>query len=98
MHGVWKFFFCPGTLLDVYFVDLCNKKITIFGLNEIKDPIKMYLQDIFTVQANIAGIPAISIPKGNHTNNMPFGIQLMADLFEEEKLLACASYMMKELN
>ena len=71
---------------------------TAFGLNEIKDPIKMYLQDIFTVQANIAGIPAISIPKGNHTNNMPFGIQLMADLFEEEKLLACASYMMNELN
>jgi aspartyl-tRNA(Asn)/glutamyl-tRNA(Gln) amidotransferase subunit A len=71
---------------------------TAFGLNEIKDPIKMYLQDIFTVHANIAGIPAISIPKGHHTNNMPFGIQLMANKFEEEKLLACASYMMNELN
>ena len=71
---------------------------TAFGLNEIKDPLKMYLQDIFTVHANIAGIPAISIPLSNHTNNMPFGIQLMANKFEEEKLLACASYMMNELN
>ena len=71
---------------------------TAFGLNEIKDPIKMYLQDIFTVHANIAGNPAISIPLGNHTNNMPFGIQLMTNKFEEEKLLACASYMMNELN
>ena len=71
---------------------------TAFGLNEIKDPIKMYLQDIFTVHANIAGNPAISIPLGNHTNNMPFGIQLMTNKFEEKKLLACASYMMNELN
>jgi len=71
---------------------------TAFGLDEIKDPIKMYLQDIFTVHANIAGNPAISIPLGNHTNNMPCGIQLMTNKFEEEKLLACASYMMNELN
>ena len=71
---------------------------TAFGLNEIKDPIKMYLQDIFTVHANIAGIPAISIPTSKHTNNLPFGIQLMTNKFEEEKLLACASYMMNELN
>ena len=70
---------------------------TAFGLNEIKDPIKMYLQDIFTVHANLAGVPAISIPVAQHTNNMPFGIQLMANRFEEEKLLACASYMMNEL-
>ena len=71
---------------------------TAFGLNEIKDPIKMYLQDIFTVHANLAGVPAISIPVAQHTNNMPFGIQLMANRFEEEKLLACASYMMNELH
>ena len=71
---------------------------TAFGLNEIKDPIKMYLQDIFTVHANLAGVPAISIPIAQHTNNMPFGIQLMANRFEEEKLLACASYMMNELH
>ena len=71
---------------------------TAFGLNEIKDPIKMYLQDIFTVHANLSGVPEISIPVAQHTNNMPFGIQLMANRFEEEKLLACASYMMNELH
>ena len=71
---------------------------TAFGLNEIKDPIKMYLQDIFTVHANLTGVPAVSIPVAQHTNNMPFGIQLMANKFEEEKLLACASYMMNELH
>jgi aspartyl-tRNA(Asn)/glutamyl-tRNA(Gln) amidotransferase subunit A len=80
------------------FLLLPTAPTTAFGLNEIKDPIKMYLQDIFTVHANIAGIPAISIPLSHHTNNMPFGIQLMANKFEEEKLLACASYMMNELN
>ncbi len=67
---------------------------TAFELEGIKDPIEMYLQDIFTVHANIAGMPAISIPIGLHSNKMPFGIQLMADEFEETKLLACANFMM----
>jgi aspartyl-tRNA(Asn)/glutamyl-tRNA(Gln) amidotransferase subunit A len=57
------------------------------------DPIKMYLEDIYTVQANIAGIPAISIPAGVNENNMPFGLQLMAAPFEEELLLASARLM-----
>jgi aspartyl-tRNA(Asn)/glutamyl-tRNA(Gln) amidotransferase subunit A len=51
------------------------------------DPIEMYLEDIFTVQANLVGMPAISLPIGNTSNKMPFGLQLMADAFEEEKLL-----------
>ena len=55
------------------------------------DPIKMYLEDIYTVQANIAGIPAISIPAGVNENNMPFGLQLMAAPFNEELLLASAN-------
>lgn len=57
------------------------------------DPIKMYLEDIYTVQANIAGIPAISIPAGVNENNMPIGLQLMAAPFEEALLLASAKYM-----
>lgn len=67
---------------------------TAFDLEGIKDPIEMYLQDIFTVHANLAGMPAISIPLGVHSNKMPFGIQLMTDEFEEEKLLAFANYLM----
>jgi aspartyl-tRNA(Asn)/glutamyl-tRNA(Gln) amidotransferase subunit A len=61
-----------------------------FGKNSA-DPIKMYLEDIFTVQANIAGIPAISVPCGIHSNGLPMGLQLMAGYFEEEKLLNLAS-------
>lgn len=56
-----------------------------FGKNSA-DPIKMYLEDIFTVQAPIAGVPAISVPCGLHSNGLPMGIQLMAGYFEEAKL------------
>lgn len=55
------------------------------------DPVAMYLADIFTVQANMAGIPAISLPIGNHLNGLPLGIQLMADKFAEKKLLEFAA-------
>lgn len=58
------------------------------------DPIEMYLEDIFTVQANLVGMPAISIPIGKTSNNMPFGLQLMADAFEEEKLLDISKKIM----
>jgi aspartyl-tRNA(Asn)/glutamyl-tRNA(Gln) amidotransferase subunit A len=63
---------------------------TAFGHGEINDPVTMYLQDIFTVQANLAGVPALSMPTGIHTNGLPFGIQLMAKPFDDEVLLARA--------
>ncbi|MEY3968132.1 MAG: hypothetical protein RL137_1037 [Bacteroidota bacterium] len=59
---------------------------TAFEMNAVKDPIQMYLQDIFTVHANLTGNPAISIPFGVHSNGLPFGIQLMARDFEEDLL------------
>jgi aspartyl-tRNA(Asn)/glutamyl-tRNA(Gln) amidotransferase subunit A len=59
------------------------------------DPVAMYLEDIFTVQANLTGVPAISLPLGKHSNGMPFGVQLMANMFEEEKLLAFSNELMK---
>ncbi|MEQ8907789.1 MAG: Asp-tRNA(Asn)/Glu-tRNA(Gln) amidotransferase subunit GatA [Vicingaceae bacterium] len=58
------------------------------------DPIKMYLEDIFTVQANLAGLPAISLPLGKDKTGKPFGIQLMGDSFEEGKLLRFSQYLM----
>lgn len=58
------------------------------------NPIAMYLADLFTVQANLAGVPAITLPAGNNTQNLPVGFQLMTDSFEEEKLFA-ASYIIK---
>lgn len=60
-----------------------------FGKNSA-DPIKMYLEDIFTVQAPIAGIPAISVPCGKHSNGLPMGIQIMANYFEEAKMFDLA--------
>jgi len=61
-----------------------------FGKNSA-DPIKMYLEDIFTVQANIAGVPAISVPSGIHSNGMPMGIQIMANNFAEGHMMDIAS-------
>lgn len=56
---------------------------------KIKEPLEMYLADIFTVTANLAGIPAISIP-GGFDQGMPIGIQLLGPAFQEEILLKAA--------
>ncbi len=60
------------------------------------DPIEMYLEDIFTVQANLVGTPAISIPIGKTSNDMPFGLQLMADAFNEKALLEFSAVLMNK--
>lgn len=68
-----------------------------FDLNaQTNDQIKMYLEDIYTVQANLAGIPAISLPLGEKSDKMPFGIQLMANEFEEDKLLCFSKELMNK--
>lgn len=68
---------------------------TAFDLNrKIADPTVMYLEDIFTVQSNICGLPSVSLPLGKHSNGMPFGLQVMAPAFEEEKLLNFSHYVM----
>lgn len=63
-----------------------------FGIGKkSNDPILLYLEDIYTVQANLVGVPSISIPLGKNKEGMPFGLQLMANHFEEEKLLQFAN-------
>ncbi len=64
-----------------------------FGQNDL-DPVKMYLEDIFTVQANITGLPAISLPLGTHSNGLPFGVQLMGRKYDEMNLLAFSAKLM----
>jgi aspartyl-tRNA(Asn)/glutamyl-tRNA(Gln) amidotransferase subunit A len=59
---------------------------TAFEIGAVTDSIQMYLQDIFTVHANITGNPALSIPFDTHQNGMPYGVQVMADRFCENKL------------
>jgi aspartyl-tRNA(Asn)/glutamyl-tRNA(Gln) amidotransferase subunit A len=53
----------------------------------------MYLADIFTVQANVVGNPAVSIPNGVDKDGMPIGIQIMAPFFEEQKMLSFANHL-----
>lgn len=60
-----------------------------------EDPIAMYLADIYTVFANLTGIPGISIPLFKHSNGMPFGLQLMAKQFNELSLLQAADQLMR---
>lgn len=67
---------------------------TAFPLDEkMDDPLQMYLADIFTVQANVAGTPALSIPNGLDENGLPIGLQIMSRAFNEENLLAFSTYL-----
>jgi len=55
-----------------------------------EDPLQMYLSDIFTISVNLAGIPAISIPCGFTSNNLPIGLQIIGKHFDEESILKAA--------
>ena len=59
------------------------------------DPIKMYLNDIFTVPASLAGIPGISIPFGKSQNGLPLGIQLLSKHFDEQLIFNAGLYLEK---
>ena len=59
---------------------------TAFEFGSKKDPLEMYLSDIYTISVNLAGVPAISLPVGKDRNNMPIGLQLIAKHFDEQTL------------
>lgn len=59
------------------------------------DPVRSYLADIFTVQASLAGVPAISLPAGNNSKGLPLGLQLLAKRFAETELLNFSEYFVK---
>jgi len=64
---------------------------TAFKLGEkLDDPLKMYLSDVYTIAANLAGVPALSVPCGFDRQNLPIGLQIIAPAFEEAKLLRIA--------
>ena len=62
------------------------------------DPVSMYLNDIFTVPVNLAGLPAISIPSGRDKNNLPLGLQLIGKAFDEQNILNIAFSIEKQIN
>ncbi len=65
--------------------------IPAFRIGEkVSDPLQMYLTDIFTISVNLAGVPAISVPCGFTTGNLPIGLQLIGKHFDEESVLKVA--------
>lgn len=67
---------------------------TAFKLGEhTENPLEMYLADLFSVQANVVGVPAISVPCGKDRNGLPIGLQVIADDFEEPKLLNFSNFL-----
>jgi aspartyl-tRNA(Asn)/glutamyl-tRNA(Gln) amidotransferase subunit A len=67
---------------------------TAFGSGEkIDDPLAMYLSDIYTVSANLAGIPAISVPCGADSQGLPIGVQVLGPQFGEPAILEVADYL-----
>jgi len=63
---------------------------------KITDPLEMYLSDIYTIPANLVGIPGISIPCGFTTTGLPIGMQIMGNHFEEKKILKIAKLFENE--
>ena len=69
---------------------------TAFRLGEHSaDPVSMYYADLFSVQANVAGVPGISVPCGTDENGLPVGLQLLGDDFREAELLSGAEALMR---
>ena len=82
---------------DFDIIILPTSPTTAFKLGEkMDDPIAMYLADIYTVYANLTGIPGISLPLFTHTNGMPFGMQAMTSRFNELSLLQFSHLMMQQ--
>jgi aspartyl-tRNA(Asn)/glutamyl-tRNA(Gln) amidotransferase subunit A len=70
---------------------------TAFAFGEKKkDPIEMYLADIFTVFANLTGIPAVALPMYQHSNGMPFGLQILTNRNEEKKLISISDLLLNQ--
>jgi len=79
---------------DFDFVISPTSATTAFKLGEhASDPLAMYLSDLYTVQASVAGIPAIVIPDGQDKNGLPIGLQVMADDFKEQDLFSFSEYL-----
>jgi aspartyl-tRNA(Asn)/glutamyl-tRNA(Gln) amidotransferase subunit A len=85
-HAIEKEF--QNIFKEVDFVMTPTTPTVAFKFGEKSDPLQMYLSDIFTVPANIAGIPSISIPSGFSKDGLPIGMQFTGPLFSDESLFA----------
>ncbi len=81
---------------DVVFMPVTPTPAFEFG--SIKDPLQMYLSDIYTISVNLAGLPAISLPLGKNSKQMPLGGQLVAKAYDEQTLFDAALCLERALN
>ena len=84
-------------LSDSDYILLPTTPTPAFNIGEIKNPVVMYMQDIFTVLANLTGKPAISIPLYLNSCNMPFGMQIIADSFRENNLFEFSNFLLNDI-
>ena len=78
------------------FILMPTTPTTAFKLGEhTENPVEMYLADLFSVQANVVGVPGISVPCGTDANGLPVGLQVITDDFEESKLLQFSRLLTK---
>lgn len=81
-------------LSDFDYIIMPTTPSSAFKFGEHRDdPVAMYLEDLFTVQASVSGVPAISIPNGKDRNGMPIGLQIMSNSFKEAELYAFSNYL-----
>ena len=81
-------------LTDFDYLLLPTTPTTAFKFGEHgDDPVSMYLEDLFTVQAAVSGVPALSIPNGKDNSGMPIGLQVTANSFKEAELYAFSQYL-----
>ena len=82
---------------DFDFIIAPNSPSVAYKLGEKnKDPLAMYMGDIFTVFANLTGVPAISLPVFKHSSNLPFGLQLLSSTHNEVSLLRFSHQLMQQ--
>jgi len=87
--------FTENLLTKYDYIIMPTTPSTAFKFGEhSNDPVAMYLEDLFTVQASVSGVPAISLPNGKDEKGLPIGVQVVANSFKEAELYAFANYIM----
>jgi aspartyl-tRNA(Asn)/glutamyl-tRNA(Gln) amidotransferase subunit A len=82
---------------DVECILMPTAPTTAFTFGEkVDDPLQMYLSDVFTVSANLAGIPAMSVPQGRDLQGLPIGVQILGRQFDESTILRVADYLERQ--
>ncbi len=86
--------FTENLLNDFDYIIMPTTPSTAFKFGEHSgDPVAMYLEDLFTVQASVSGVPSISLPNGKDEQGMPIGLQVICNSFKEAELYAFSNYL-----